>query len=180
MKITKYIVFLFVSIVCLCNTGCKEPKVIEPMCSDTVDVSLNILPFLSFCSDFFEGSKTNLVVEVSITGIAKDANGNITNSQYADDQSAEIPNTNEIQFVPIKVPICGSYIIDVVIRGKDGSCYKCCGQLSTGKTIPCLNDPRTGAPKFRADIVNINVSLNSPPPSSININPVLTGCKCCK
>lgn len=162
------------------QTGCQKTiPAIEPQCTDLVDVKLVLQPFLTFCGGIFENDKT-LIVEVATAGVEKKADGTIANPMFSADQSFEISNKDPIHYIDIKVPACGSFITDVIIRGKDGSCYKCCGTMSAGAGIPCQNDPRTGTPKFRAALISINSSLEAPPPSTIDVNPVLTGCKCCK
>lgn len=183
MQITKFIcsilLILFIS-------GCAGDDliVIEPKCEDLVECNLVFdNKFLNLCTDFFEG-KRDLVVEVAVSGVQKDANGNPIVSTFNPDQGNPIPNTNfGTTKVPIQIPRCGSFQIDITVRGEDKSCYSCCGKMPVNPTsgIPaCPSNPATGAPIFRAKQLMINSSISAPPAAEINVTPQFTGCKCCK
>jgi hypothetical protein len=183
MHITKFICALFL-LLFISGCGGDDLIVIEPKCEDLVECNLVFdNSFLNLCTDFFEPKRT-LVVEVAVSGAQLDANGNPAVSTFNADQPGDLPNTNFGRIlVPIKIPRCGSFQIDITVRGEDKSCFSCCGKMPVVPTsgIPaCPANPATGAPIFRAKQIMINSSISAPPAAEINVTPQFTGCKCCK
>ena len=147
MKIFKFIP-VFVALL-LASSSCKKTVVVavQPYCTDMVASEVKMdAQFLGFCTQTFEGGNAkNLKVEITVDGITVDANGNTVNLTYL--ESFDFPKANETttnasnspqspvnKAYPVTLPRCGSYTISVLVRGADGTCFKCCNNSTfTGK-----------------------------------------------
>lgn len=189
------IVLLFYSVLLLVltfSTSCRPTVVVAvtPACTDEVssEIFLNTT-FLGFCGDFFEGSQQPMKIEVTIDGLSFDTTTKTATVSFRTFETFNRNNNDNnngsvFRPIPIKLPRCGSYVITVVVRGTDASCFKCCNgnDPSIGGNNACQGTSTTnrkGAPRFRAVSILINSDLALPPPPRVDLKPLSETCSNC-
>jgi hypothetical protein len=164
-------------------SSCSEPDfVVQPSCDEDTNVEVwvpggatNGGDYLGFCEKFFEGEKP-MVVEISIDGLKIKDNMLTTDFRgfYEFDITNSKSRSGDTNFkFPIKVPKCGSFVVTIIVRGQDGSCFKCCSTQDMKSSCPTNQGTKA---VYRGQSIKFNVDLKNPPPSAIKIDPVGIGC----
>ena len=194
MKIFKFVPIF--ALLLLVGSSCKREKVVvlQPACPDLVPSVVKLdAQFLGFCTQFFEGGNTkDLKVEITVDGFTVDSNNQVVSVNYLESYDFPRPSetTNNDSNLPsspvnrafsVNLPRCGSYTIAVLVRGADGTCFKCCNSTFTGsKSCPGTGTGK-GTARFRVVSLQINSSLSTPPPAQVDLKPIpekCTGCGC--
>jgi hypothetical protein len=163
--------------------SCNKPIVLIPACTTFTDSVVELsLGYLYLCEKSAEGSTQQMKVEISVDGLIIE--GTNAAIQYMQMYSFNVDNSsnggpNEDRVFKIKLPACGTYIVDVVIRGKDDSCFNCCSGTSTFSPNCGSSNPSKGTPRFRGTSLTINASDEAPPPNLVKVSPVKQGCTGC-
>ena len=187
MKFVKFIL-IFVAILSV-GSSCNQPDLtVQAACTDFTETDIILdFDYLGSCRKVFEnGSTKAMKVEITVDGIAIDASGGSLKflkglNKDSDNDNDNLGNVDRRTY-KVQVPRCGSYLISVVVRGTDGTCFMCC-QNST--TIPnpgnCSQTPfnSKGTPRFRGVSAKINVDLANPPRPSYIIKPLAESCSNC-
>ncbi len=194
MKIFKF--FLSFAMFLLVGIGCSPTNLnntLQPACTDTIETDIILdVSYLGFCGKIHEGSTQPMKVNITVDGIAFDANGVDLKLSYLGGGNFNRDNEHDLlvsssstntRTFRIPVPRCGSYAITVNVRGTDNSCFTCC---QTSSTIPnpgnCAQVPgssKKGSPKFRAVTAKINVDLANPPAPQYFLKPMGESCENC-
>ena len=203
MKQKKMLVAVFCFTLLLGTNACREPTFnLQEACTDTfaTDVVLDAgyLGFCSFGSEPQPAPPANplppqpMKVEITVDGLRFDAptqtvgTTHVKTYYFNTDNSKDLTTNLSDRTFRVPLPRCGSYVVTVVVRGTDSSCFTCCN--GKGLTVLLANscaDPNNttlnikGTPRFRIVLPQINANLQNPPPSQLNAKPNTEACSNC-
>jgi hypothetical protein len=193
MKIIKFVPIFVLFL--LIGSSCNRTNIVavEPACPNLSPCSVKLnSQFLGFCTKSFEGgSSKNMIVEISVDGFTTDKDNKTVTLNYI--KSFEFPKSGETttnddalpqsptnKAYPIDLPTCGSYAVTVLVRGQDGTCFKCCNNSTFVSPQGCSGTGSgNGTARFRVVSAQINSSLSALPPSELRLVPLPEKCSRC-
>lgn len=164
--------------------SCQKKIEAVAACTSQVDSEVRLkLGYLGNCFATVEGSTQNMKVEITVDGLKIDG-PNGPEIEFMESYNFNITNMNDggtfpENVFPIKLPSCGSYLVSVIVRGKDESCFKCCNGSSSFDPNCGTSNSGKGTPRFRGTSLMINADAVTPPPTVVEIDPKKQGCTDC-
>jgi hypothetical protein len=175
------------------STSCSNVEItVVPPCVELFPSEVELeFAYLNNCTFFPPETEQPMKIEITVDGISLDGSNvkttylkNVSfNRTNAHDNSITLANRK----FPIDLPRCGSYVVQVVARGTDASCFKCCATTSGSTNIcptpfppifPATGDEQSGQIRFRAVSPQINATAANPPPTLIRVTPIKEQCTC--